>query len=188
MHLHLLIHGLQGHPQHLAEAARLFSAHHSAVHLVIPTSFTYNHTYDGIDWNASRILHELDEAILALEKDPTVRVTKLSVTGYSLGGLIAQLCGDIYSMLYSRGFFESVEAGNFTSFTTPHAGIPPHPHTSRILFWLGSTLLGRSGKQLHLLDSWSDTGRPLLQVMAHPESAFYKGMSKFRNINIYANA
>jgi hypothetical protein len=59
MHLHLLIHGLQGHPQHLAEAARLFSAHHSAVHLVIPTSFTYNHTYDGIDWNADRILHEV---------------------------------------------------------------------------------------------------------------------------------
>ncbi|KAF7356617.1 DUF676-domain-containing protein [Mycena venus] len=185
MHLHLLVHGMQGHPDHLAEAARLFRARHSTVHLVIPSSFRYNHTYDGIDWNAARVLHELDEAIAELEKDSAVRVTKLSITGYSMGGLIARY---LIGMLYHRGFFESVEAVNFTSFTTPHAGIPPHPHTSRLLFWIGSTLLGRSGLQMHLLDNWVDSGRPLLKAMAHPESAFYRGLAKFRNINIYANA
>lgn len=200
MHLHLLIHGLQGHPRHLGEAARLFRARHPAVHLVIPNSFTYDHTYDGIDWNAARILLEvhqsympiiklnlskLDEAIAMLEKDPLVRVTRLSITGYSMGGLYARY---LIGMLYSRGFFESVEAVNFTSFTTPHAGIPPHPHTSRVVFWIGSTVLGRSGKQLHLRDNWADTGYPLLQAMAHPDSAFYHGLSKFRKINIYANA
>ncbi|KAJ7334116.1 DUF676-domain-containing protein [Mycena albidolilacea] len=185
MHLHLLIHGLQGHPRHLGEAARLFSARHPAVHLVIPNSFTYDHTYDGIDWNAARILLELDEAIAMLEKDPLVRVTRLSITGYSMGGLYARY---LIGMLYSRGFFESVEAVNFTSFTTPHAGIPPHPHTSRVLFWIGSTVFGRSGKQLHLRDNWADTGYPLLQAIAHPDFAFYHGLSKFRKINIYANA
>ncbi|KAJ7115951.1 putative serine esterase-domain-containing protein [Mycena epipterygia] len=185
MHLHLLIHGMQGHPRHLAEAVRIFGARHDTVQLLVPTSFTYNYTYDGIDFNVDRLLHELDEAILALEKDPTVRVTKLSVTGYSAGGLIGRY---LIGVLHSRGFFNSVDAVNFTSFTTPHVGIPPYPHTSRIVFWLGSTILGRTGKQLHLLDSWSDTGRPLLQVMADPESAFYHGLSKFRNINIYANA
>ncbi|KAJ7606155.1 DUF676-domain-containing protein [Mycena polygramma] len=185
MHLHLLIHGMQGHPRHLDEAVRLFTARHSAVHVVVPSSFTYNHTYDGIDWNASRVLHELDNAISVLEKDSAARITKLSVTAYSLGGLIARY---LIGVLYSRGFFDSVDAINFTSLTTPHAGIPPHPHTNRILFWLGTTLLGRTGKQLHLQDSWAETGRPLLEVMAHPESVFYKGLSKFRNINIYANA
>ncbi|KAJ6591587.1 putative serine esterase-domain-containing protein [Mycena vulgaris] len=186
MHLHLLIHGMQGHPRHVAEAARIFTTRHSAVHLLVPSSFTYTHTYDGIDANAERVLHEvhpvskdqqlsssplkkLDEAVLTLEKDPAVRITKLSVTGYSLGGLIARY---VVGCLYSRGFFDSVDAANFTTFTTPHVGIPPHPYTSRILFWLGSTVLGRTGTQLHLLDTWSDTERPLLQAMTHPDSAF----------------
>ncbi|KAJ7442261.1 DUF676-domain-containing protein [Mycena latifolia] len=185
MHLHLLIHGMAGHPDHLAEAVRLFTARHSnaaAVHLLVAASFTYTNTYDGIDINADRVLHELDDAVLALEKDPTVRITKFSVTGYSLGGLIARY---VVGALYSRGFFDSVEAVNFASFTTPHVGIPPPPYTSRLLFWLGSTVLGRTGKQLHLLD---DSERPLLQIMAHPQSPFFLGLSKFRNINIYANA
>lgn len=59
MHLHLLIHGMQGHPCHLAEAVRIFSARHGTVQLLVPTSFTYNYTYDGIDFNADRVLHEV---------------------------------------------------------------------------------------------------------------------------------
>ncbi|KAJ7668318.1 putative serine esterase-domain-containing protein [Mycena rosella] len=185
MHLHVLIHGVQGHPRHLAEAAHLFAASHAAVHLLVPTSFAYQNTYDGIDSNAHRVLHELDDAVVALEKDPAVRVTEFSISGYSLGGLIARY---VVGILYSRGFFDSVAAVNFASFTTPHVGIPPYPHTARILFWLGSTMLGRTGEQLHLIDSWADTGRPLLQVMANVESPFYHGLAKFRNISIYANA
>ncbi|KAJ7155404.1 DUF676-domain-containing protein [Mycena crocata] len=186
MHLHLLIHGLQGHPSHFTEAARLFRARHgTTVHLLVPSSFAYNYTYDGIDYIADRSLRELYETILALEKDASRRVTKLSVTGYSLGGLVARY---VIGMLYSRGFFSSVAAVNFTSFTTPHVGIPPPPHTSGVLFWLGSNIVGRSGKQLHLLDHESNTGVPLLQVMAQPSSVFHCGLSQFRNINIYANA
>ncbi|KAJ6619473.1 putative serine esterase-domain-containing protein [Mycena sp. CBHHK59/15] len=187
IHLHLLIHGLQGHPRHLAEAIHFFNHRwpaDPALVLLVPASLTYQHTYDGIDWNAHRVLHELDQAIHAIEKDGG-RVTRFSVTSYSLGGLIARY---VVGALHARGFFDAVDPVNFTSFTTPHAGIPPPPHTSRLLFWLGSTVLGRTGTQFHLLDSWADTGQPLLQAMAYPASPFFRGLSRFRHINIYANA
>ncbi|KAJ7623236.1 DUF676-domain-containing protein [Roridomyces roridus] len=182
MHLHVLIHGLWGNPSHLSEAERIFRACHpdsDAVHLFIPASFSDSLTIDGIDYSAHRVLLELDDTIATLQRDPAVRITKLSITGYSLGGLVARY---LIGILYSRKFFDNVQAVNLTTFTTPHVGVP------RKLTWLGLILLGRSGKQLYLLDSWSNTGLPLLQVLAHPQSVFYRGLSQFQNINIYANA
>lgn len=44
-----------------------------------------------------------------------------------------------------------------------------------------------SGQQLFLIDEFRDTGRPLLSVLADPESIFIQGLKKFRHRSVYAN-
>jgi hypothetical protein len=110
-------------------------------------------------------------------------VTKLSVTGYSLGGLFARymvgcvLLGTtvlslrltLARILYQRGFFDTVEAANFNTFATPHIGLPRYNTImSRTFARLGPSLLSRTGAQFYLEDKWSPRGRPLIEVLADP--------------------
>lgn len=44
-----------------------------------------------------------------------------------------------------------------------------------------------SGQQLFMIDSFRDTGRPLLSILADPESIFIQGLKKFENRCVYAN-
>ncbi|KAF7309816.1 F-box domain-containing protein [Mycena indigotica] len=172
---------------HLNEAVKIFSEKHHEVHVLNARSFEDSLSLDGIDVNAHRLLEEenpLDAAILALNGVDR-RVTHISITGYSLGGLIARY---LIGLLFLRGFFDKVQPMNYTSFTTPHVGIPPPPYSSKFWFSLGTALLGRSGAQLHLSDTYGETGRPLLSAMAHPESSFCRGLALFKNVAIYSNA
>lgn len=59
VHLHLLIHGMSGNPVHMNEAVKLFEARHPTVELFVPASISNRNTYDGIDWNAERVLNEV---------------------------------------------------------------------------------------------------------------------------------
>lgn len=62
-------------------------------------------TYDGIDVCAERLVLEL-EGELEYIRSRGCSVTKLSVVGYSLGGLVARYA---VGLLESRGFFLDVE-------------------------------------------------------------------------------
>lgn len=53
--------------------------------------------------------------------------------------------------------------------------------------YMGARTLSTSGQQMFLIDSFRDTGRPLLSVMADPNSIFIKALERFRNKWIYAN-
>jgi hypothetical protein len=44
-----------------------------------------------------------------------------------------------------------------------------------------------SGRQLFLIDSFRDTNRPLLSVLADPESVFIRALSGFKNRSLYSN-
>lgn len=44
-----------------------------------------------------------------------------------------------------------------------------------------------SGRQLFTIDDFRDTGRPLLSIMADPDSIFMKGLARFRRKTLYAN-
>jgi len=113
-------------------------------------------------------------------------VTKISVCGYSLGGLIARY---LVGILHQRKFFETVTPANFYTFATPHVGLPRYPTLfSNVAYSLGPKLLGRTGCQLFLQDEWIGNGKPLLTVMADHERVFYKGLCQFPNITFYANA
>jgi triacylglycerol esterase/lipase EstA (alpha/beta hydrolase family) len=93
-------------------------------------------------------------------------VTRFSVFGYSMGGLIARY---LLGVLRARNFFDNIAPVNFTTFATPHIGVPRYPgFLSSIVFRVGPRMLSVSGEQFFHTDSWGTTGRPLLAVMADP--------------------
>jgi hypothetical protein len=113
-------------------------------------------------------------------------IKKISVIGYSLGGLVARYA---VGLLHSKGWFNKVEPMNFTTFATPHLGVRTpllgyHNHWWNVL---GARLLSMSGRQLFTIDSFRDTGRPLLSVLADPDSIFIQALAKFKHRSLYCN-
>jgi hypothetical protein len=113
-------------------------------------------------------------------------VTKISMAGYSLGGLLARYVAGI---LYQRDLFSTVQPVSFATFATPHLGLPRYKTLFNKLAWtFGPTLLSRTGGQFYCVDKWSPRGRPLLLVLADPEQIFYKALARFPRVTIFANA
>lgn len=48
-------------------------------------------------------------------------------------------------------------------------------------------MLSMSGTQLFMLDNFRETGRPILEVMADPNSIFITGLRRFKRHSLYAN-
>ena len=99
VHLAVLIHGMWGYPGHLAEAARIMTetlvepsqddADGVRVRVLVSDANAQENTYDGIDWGGERVAQEVLEEVSKVESEGG-KVTRLSVMGYSLGGLIAR--------------------------------------------------------------------------------------------------
>lgn len=119
------------------------------------------------------------------EQDGTP-IRRLSIVGYSLGGLVARY---VIGLLFSRGWFNKVTPVNFTTFATPHLGVRTPFMGVHYSIWniLGARTLSVSGRQLFLVDSFRNTGRPLLSVLADPMSIFVVALSMFRRRTLYAN-
>jgi hypothetical protein len=144
-----------------------------------------NNTYDGVDIGGERVTHEIESEVAELEKQGA-KLKKISITGYSLGGLVSRYA---IGLLYKNGFFDKYEPVNFTTFASPHVGIRAPMASWRTSIWnyLGGRTLGTSGQQIFITDNFRGTGRPLLVIMADPESIFVKGLKLFKNKSIYAN-
>ena len=142
-------------------------------------------TYDGVEVGAERVTQEVETYIKKAEKEGS-RFRKLSVVGYSLGGLVARY---VIGLLYSNGWFDDIEPVNFTTFATPHLGVrtPLLGVHNRVWNILGSRTLSQSGRQLFTIDRFRDTGRPLLSVLADPSSVFILALSKFKKRVLYCN-
>ena len=52
---------------------------------------------------------------------------------------------------------------------------------------MGARILSKSGRQLFTIDEFRDTGRPLLSVLADPDSIFMSGLRRFKRHSLYAN-
>lgn len=128
---------------------------------------------------------EIEETLDALEQKGQ-KIQKLSIVGYSLGGLIARYA---VGLLHSQGVLDKLEPANFTTFASPHVGVRTPLKGIRSQIWngLGARTISMSGQQLFLIDEFRDTGRPLLSVLADPESIFIQGLKKFRHRSVYAN-
>jgi len=192
VHLLVLIHGMWGNPSHLASMHRVMEqtqVHQSPdgtnLHVMLAETNKDESTYDGIDWGGERVASEIFQEIEKLEKGGR-KVTRFSVTGYSLGGLLARY---VVGVLHQRQFFTTVTPVNFNTIATPHIGLPEYPS---FLSRLGSILVprffSRTGEQFYGVDRWSNTGKSLLEVMTDPAHIFYQGLRLFPHIRIYANA
>lgn len=192
VHFLVLVHGMWGNVQHLAEAARIIrevkgdkDQDGRTLEVLVAETNQEESTYDGFDWGGERVADEVEEAVAKIEESGR-KVTRFSVTGYSLGGLISRY---MIGVLYQRGFFETHTPANFNTFATPHIGLPQYPNwISKLGSVLGPRILSRSGEQFYAVDKWSKSGRPLLEVMADPKGIFYEALSMFPNARIYANA
>ncbi|KAF8595039.1 DUF676-domain-containing protein [Ceratobasidium sp. AG-I] len=197
VHFLACVHGMWGNPSHLAVLQQTIkdkfadnTGETELATLVLETN-SESFTYDGIDWCAERAVKEIYGMVEKLEKDGVKKVTKFSIVGYSLGGLISRYA---IGILYQRGFFRTVEPVNFTTFATPHLGtLHSEGFFGSIAGKLGPTMLSRTGKQFYGTDSdvWSPDdkeGRPLLEVMSDKDTVFFKALVSFPNMTIYGNA
>ncbi|KAH7108317.1 putative serine esterase-domain-containing protein [Auriculariales sp. MPI-PUGE-AT-0066] len=193
VHLLVITHGLWGNPAHVASVAKMIRENHAELaaaqgidlEVVVPETNRDLFTYDGIDWCAERVVKETLARKEHIEADGSRRVTRLSMFGYSLGGLMARYAVGI---LQAQGFFQTVEPVNFCTFATPHIGIlGDGSFWRRFLEFMGTKLLSRTGKQFFAQDKWSPDGKPLLAVLADKDRLFHKALSSFKHIHIYAN-
>ncbi|OBT94036.1 hypothetical protein VE01_07128 [Pseudogymnoascus verrucosus] len=186
-HLCVLVHGLWGNPNHLKNVAKVLREKYSEdeLHILVSKRNSGSFTYDGIELGGQRVCQEIEEELKRLsESGQTVK--KLSMVGYSLGGLVARYT---VGLLESRGLFDNIEAINFTTIATPHLGVrsPNRAVISQIFNVLGPQMLSMSGTQLFMVDNFRETGRPILEVMADPNSIFITGLRRFKRHSLYAN-
>lgn len=75
------------------------------------------------------------------------------------------------------------------TFATPHLGVrtPLRGYHNHLWNVLGARALSASGRQLFTIDNFRNTGKPLLEILADPESIFIKGLAKFQRRTLYAN-
>ncbi|KAJ8117673.1 hypothetical protein ONZ43_g4154 [Nemania bipapillata] len=164
---------LWGNPNHMKQVATAIRAAYpeDQLHLLLAKRNSGNYTYDGIELGGERVCVEIEEEIEAIRKKGG-NITKLSIVGYSLGGLVSRYA---IGLLYAKGVLDKVEpvVSLFTEFyyfrnaTSWGARAP-----SRLLF---------------IVDQFRDTGRPLLSILADPESIFIMGLKKFRRRTLYSN-
>ncbi|KAI0295366.1 putative serine esterase-domain-containing protein [Multifurca ochricompacta] len=200
VHLLVLIHGMWGNPSNLASMRRIIEETHltdgSELHVMLPETNQAEGTYDGIDWGGERVATEIFQEIEKLEAEGK-KVTRFSVTGYSLGGLLARY---VVGILHQRKFFATVTPVNFNTVATPHIGLLVYPSIfSRLSSYLVPRFFSRTGEQFYGADKWSQTGKSLLEVMADPGKelglrhtnvgqVFYQGLKLFPHVRLYANA
>ncbi|KAI0704262.1 putative serine esterase-domain-containing protein [Cytidiella melzeri] len=196
VHLLVLLHGMWGNPVHLAEMDRIYNdvcgregsiagPNGERLHTLLAQTNREAATYDGIDWCGERITEEVLEEVKKLENEGK-KVTRMSVTGYSLGGLIGRY---MIGVLHQRKFFDTVTPVNFTTVATPHIGLVLYPtFRSKLFLILGSRLLSRTGEQFYAQDKWSPSGRPMVEVLADPDRVFFQALSLFSYLCFYANA
>ncbi|KAJ3878350.1 DUF676-domain-containing protein [Lentinula edodes] len=201
VHLLVLVHGMWGHPGHLAEMARIVEETYAGeeLHLLLAEANREEGTYDGIDWCAERVVDEIVDEINKIQQ--LKRVTKFSITGYSLGGLVSRY---VVGILAQRGYFVTDDNDdgpsssspirmtpmNFNTIATPHLGLIRYSTLfSSLAHRLGPKLLSRTGEQFYLRDNWA-AARPLLDIMSDPSPSlpFYRSLTLFKQVRIFANA
>ncbi|KAL4782402.1 putative serine esterase-domain-containing protein [Aspergillus varians] len=186
-HLCVLVHGLWGNPSHMGTIASALRKRYdeNQLHILAAECNTGNLTYDGIEVCGERLVHEIEETLKTLETDGH-KIQKLSVVGYSLGGLISRYA---LGLLYAQGWFDKIQPVNFTTFASPHLGVraPVRGAQSLLFNGLGSRTVSVSGQQLFLTDTFRDSKKPLISVLADSDSIFIQALKRFSRRSVYGN-
>ncbi|RYO95210.1 hypothetical protein DL766_006171 [Monosporascus sp. MC13-8B] len=186
-HLCVLVHGLWGNPNHMRSIAKALRAAYpeERLYILVAERNKGSFTYDGIELGGERVCVEIEEELEKI-RSRGGKVAKLSIVGYSLGGLVARYA---VGLLHAKGVFDQVEPVNFTTFVTPHLGVrsPSRGWHNHVWNVLGARTLSMSGRQLFTIDNFRGTGRPLLAILADPDSIFMSGLKRFKRRTLYTN-
>jgi dienelactone hydrolase len=103
------------------------------LHVLVAKRNAGSFTYDGVDTGGERVAEEVERKIEELAESGH-DITKISVVGYSLGGLIARYA---IGLLFHRGVFEKIQPVVcifrmvLASYTDSNRTSPPsRPHIS----------------------------------------------------------
>ncbi|EJT73050.1 hypothetical protein GGTG_09901 [Gaeumannomyces tritici R3-111a-1] len=186
-HLCVLVHGLWGNPAHLAQVAKALRDQYPVdkVWIKVANRNSGSFTYDGIELGGERLCLEIEEELQLIESKGG-KIKKLSLVGYSLGGLVARYA---IGLLHAKGILDQVECMNFTAFASPFLGVrtPLKGWANHVWNVLGARTLSISGRQLFGIDKFRNTGRPLLSVLTDPNSIFMSGLRRFKRHTLYSN-
>ena len=178
-HLFVLIHGLWGTSSHMATIEKFIkenlpSSTDDKIATIKPACFRFWKTYDGLELNAKKIIADIFYEIESLKQNNDLEVTKISIIGYSLGGLISRY---VIGLLNELDFFEKIEPIFFSTFATPHVGIQFFNDNifDAVANRLGPYLFGKSGGQLFIADH-----DKILVKMADPQEKYMRGLKKFQ--------
>ncbi|SCV03617.1 LAMI_0H09604g1_1 [Lachancea mirantina] len=197
-HLIVLIHGLWGNHSHMNAIKEVFAKTLDDPNVIFfaPRQSGYFKTFDGIEIIGYRTLTEICQVVLGYKRGT---ITKISFIGYSMGGLISRfIIGKMFTECHD--LFQDIEPGLFITFATPHLGVhfhvpepdggwscsPHHRHRqllSIVLSLLGTTILGRTGRQLFINDS-PENQSILLQLSS---GEFLEGLARFKHRICVAN-
>ncbi|KAL7419947.1 hypothetical protein Q5752_005866 [Cryptotrichosporon argae] len=191
VHLVFLLHGLFGSPANLGALVSALERTHTAaesrgeggvddsdegtgnagleLRVLLAKSYVGGRTWDGIDVNAWRAADELFAELDRIEAEGK-DVVAFTITGYSLGGLIARA---LLSLVHARRpAFLPRAASAYVSIATPHAGIMRYAtRLGGVLHTVGQRVFGRTGAQLYLKDG--PDGACLLERMADPGASAF---------------
>lgn len=96
---------LWGNPEHLKYLANAICERYPDLDVLVPKSNSGSFTYDGIELGGERVANEVETRLEELRKNGHI-ITKFSITGYSLGGLVARYA---IGLLYHKGVFEHIQ-------------------------------------------------------------------------------
>lgn len=188
--LHLVVchHGLWGNPAHvefLAQYVKKTLGKKASVRVWNSRCNVARLTYDGVDACGDRLSQEILQVCSQLEGTGQGTVSKLTLIGYSLGGLIVRYAA---GRLYADRFFDKVEPVNFVTIASPHLGCREKQNTAygRLFNSIVPWTLSRTGCQLTLNDKYSDD-LPLLYVMSDPAYCFFAALQRFKKRVVLAN-
>ena len=98
---------LWGNPNHLASVAKALRAQFppDKLYILVVKRNSGSFTYDGIELGGERVCLEIEEELEVI-KSRGGNIKKLSIAGYSLGGLVARYA---IGLLYARGVLDNLE-------------------------------------------------------------------------------
>jgi hypothetical protein len=98
---------LWGNPTHMRNIAKSLRDQHSRdeLYLLLAKQNSGSFTYDGVERGGERVCAEIEQEIREIESRGG-KITKLSIVGYSLGGLISRYA---VGLLYAKGLLDTVE-------------------------------------------------------------------------------
>ncbi len=191
-HLFILVHGLWGNHKHMDSIKEMMEKKLDGIDDIVifkPENSGYIKTLHGIRVVSYNVLDEICQFV----KDYGVeRFDRVSMIGYSMGGLVSRfIIGKMVTEC--KDIFGNMTPVIFMTFATPHLGVNfflPADVKRRtvyrrvlntVLTGLGKTILGRSGSEIFISNK---NDRILVDIS---QGEYLYGLSRFKHRVCFAN-